>query len=136
MWATLWSSYANKEIPIITLWFCRQGFLFDFTPQLVRNSSFIGYLCKGPKYINIWNLTQFQTTILEGAKKKKADVLNQIPSIITYEWLIKLGMFRELFGTSLIWVVPGNSSSNGLEVTANYTWLLLFWSEVITRMSA
>ena len=30
----------------------------------MRNPSFIGHLCKGLKYINIWNLTQFRTTLL------------------------------------------------------------------------
>ena len=54
----------QKKVPIVSLWFCRQGFLFDYTPQLVRNPSFIGYLCKRPKYINIWNLTHFPTTLI------------------------------------------------------------------------
>ena len=60
-WYTL---YVNKKIIIASLWFCRQDFLFDFSPQLVRNPSFTGQLCKGLKYINIWNLTQFRTTLM------------------------------------------------------------------------
>ena len=31
----------------------------------MRNPSFIGHLCKGLKYINTWNLTQFGTTIVD-----------------------------------------------------------------------
>ena len=71
MSATLWASYGNEIIPIVSLWCCRQGFLFDFTPQLVRNPSFIGYLCNGPEYINIWNLTKFQTTLLNNPDYKR-----------------------------------------------------------------
>ena len=48
----------------MSLYYCWQGFLFDFKPQLVRNPSFIGYLCKTPDYINILDLTQSPTTLL------------------------------------------------------------------------
>ena len=44
---------------------------FDFTSQLVRNPSFIGYLRKGPEYINIWNLTKFPTNLIFMILEKK-----------------------------------------------------------------
>ena len=114
MSATLWASNGNEKIPIVSLLFCRQGFFFDFTPQLVRNSSFIEYFRKGPTYINIWNLTKFRTpyklcvTSLATAKraiflqnilwKVVANlILNDVPSksfFFSKYWLFKMRIFR------------------------------------------
>ena len=45
-------------------------------------------------------------------------------------------MVRKLFKRSFIWVVSGIFNPNGLEVRAVWTWLLLFCSDVMSRMSA
>ena len=68
--------------------------------------------------------------------KKMADFLKQILSTLFQEKPIKIVMVGKLFERSFIWVVSVNSNSNGLEARAIWTWLLLFSSDIMSRMGA